>query len=309
MEKRLLHLFLALVCVVTQAAAMTGSGTAADPYLISSAADLVTFRDKVNASTNNAGLCAKLTADIDLASVCGANVGTSGTDWIPMANEDKVNGTPVYSYYNGYTGTFDGNGKTISGLYVNAPEPNSQALFCNMYGTVKNLTVVSNITGRSSGAAIAVNNYGTVTGCTTKGTITATGSAGGVVSSNMKDVEYCTNEATVTSSTDPQAGGIAAFSNTAASVINCCVNKGTITNTGKYGTDVGGIIGYGGCIITNCCNMAAVTGLGYVGGIAGNFLSEANCRISNCYNTADVTSTATIFHDRWGEHSYSSSAG
>ena len=79
MTKRIFALLLALVLVVgllpvgasAAAPASGGAGTAADPYLITSAQDLMDFRDLVNdsANKNTSVLCAKLTDDIDLSTV------------------------------------------------------------------------------------------------------------------------------------------------------------------------------------------------------------------------------------------------
>ena len=70
-------------------AAITGSGTQADPYLISSLADLQSFRDSVDAGTPTANKYWKLTADIDM--------GGSSNPW-----------NPIGSNSNPFSGTFDG---------------------------------------------------------------------------------------------------------------------------------------------------------------------------------------------------------
>ncbi|MBQ9598444.1 MAG: hypothetical protein IJR33_01360, partial [Clostridia bacterium] len=110
---------------VVQAA---GSGTAGDPFLIYSAADLVAFAERVNAG--NTGYCAKMMADVDISYI---------SNWTPIAQ----------SY--GYTGTFDGNMHTISGLRINTSTTANLGLFGVINGgTVKNVAV--------SGANI-VNSY------------------------------------------------------------------------------------------------------------------------------------------------------
>ncbi|MBP5242558.1 MAG: hypothetical protein J6Z36_02585, partial [Clostridia bacterium] len=77
--------------------ALSGSGTAESPYLISTKADLETFRNKVNAGETSAN--AQLTADINL----------ENSAW-----------TPIGTGSNKYSGTFDGNDFTVSGLYINS---------------------------------------------------------------------------------------------------------------------------------------------------------------------------------------------
>jgi hypothetical protein len=287
MKRRLLHLAIALFCIVPQTWAATatqpalGNGSASNPYQITKAEEMLWFAQHVNASTSNASTCAKLTADIDLSTVCSATAG----NWTPIANV-----AAGYKYNTGYKGTFDGNNKTISGLYINSTSSNQQALFCYVgeTATIKNLTVVANIYGYYECAAIIVFNNGKISGCTAKGTIVSKGYSGGVVYLNNKStIEYCTNEASVSSSYADVIGGIVGDN---ASTINCCINKGTITSTGTYGTCAGGIAGanYTGGSISNSYNLAAVKGKGYVGGVVGYFWGGS---VSNCYNTANVTST------------------
>ena len=86
-----------------------GDGDVDNPYQISTAAELVWFRDQVN--SGNRGISAKLTVDIDLAEFCHAadTKYTEELSWVPIGNS-------TYQYL----GTFDGKGKTISNLYINA---------------------------------------------------------------------------------------------------------------------------------------------------------------------------------------------
>ena len=83
-----------------------GDGSADKPYKISTAAELAWFRDQVNSGNNR--VSATLTEDIDLAEFCHAADGTTYTD--------ELSWTPI----TWFQGTYDGNGKTISNLYINA---------------------------------------------------------------------------------------------------------------------------------------------------------------------------------------------
>src|SRR5574344_1748847 len=237
MKRRLLHLAIALFCIVTQAWAVTatqpasGDGSASNPYQISKAEEMLWFAQRVNAGTSNASTCARLTADIDLSTVCSATLG----NWTPIANE-----AAGYSNNTGYSGTFDGNNKTISGLYINSASSSKQALFgyAGSKATIKNLTVVVDVNGEYQCAAIVAYNYGKISGCTAQGKIVTQGYSGGIVGWNYGTIEYCTNEASVSCSYADQIGGIVGLNH---KTINCCVNKGAITNTGTHGTAVGGI--------------------------------------------------------------------
>lgn len=82
---------------VNNQAMLPGSGTHSDPYLIASPWELELFRDMVNKGQPE--LCARLTADIDM----------SDRYWLPIGRySDDVQVA--------YTGTFNGDGFTISNL-------------------------------------------------------------------------------------------------------------------------------------------------------------------------------------------------
>ena len=132
-------------------------------YLIYTADQLATFRNIVNGSglseaeqaiySYNNGACGRLMRDIDLNPGITFNddgtytEGTTPEQWTPIGN----------SLSRRYTGTFDGNGKTISGLYINNSS-GTQGLFGTLYNgsTVKNLGIVNSyIRGNSSIGAVA----------------------------------------------------------------------------------------------------------------------------------------------------------
>ena len=188
-----------------------------------------------------------------------------------------------------FEGTFNGNNKTISGL--------TTPLFANLYGSVNNLTLESNITykGRTNNmpghnqvvgilAHIAYNTKhedAKISNVTTKGSITVEmgdfdkyfGVAGLVGSCNGVVIENCENQASVEvqtivlSGTDVRvlAGGISAQSKLAATVVNQCKNSGSVIISSGASTQalscVGGLVGFveDDATITDCSNSGAVT--------------------------------------------------
>ncbi|MDD4848529.1 MAG: hypothetical protein PHR53_07195, partial [Bacteroidales bacterium] len=112
-------------------------------YTIDNVAELQVFRDGINSGAaftykgNDVPACGegihfKLTADLDLSSVCGASVG-SGTSWTPIGNNT-----------NRFKGHFHGGGHSISNLYINAPTSDYQGLFGYMYGgSIDSLNLVN----------------------------------------------------------------------------------------------------------------------------------------------------------------------
>ena len=115
------------------------AGVSGGTYTINTPYQLVQLATAVNAGTNYTGTTFQLTADIDLSSVCGASVG---------------NWTQIGTYTNNriFSGTFDGNNKTISNLYISTSGTiRHQGLFGWVSGaTIKNLTVTGVITVNSN---------------------------------------------------------------------------------------------------------------------------------------------------------------
>ena len=255
-------------------ALITGSGTETDPYQISTAAGLKWFRDKVNdaKTKEETKICAVLTANIDL----------KNEDWTPIGigNGTENNGATIDFPY---SGTFDGNGHTISGLNVNYRNKNG-GLFCYvMNATIKNLTVAGSVT-HSSEDGVA---YGGIVGCADSSTI-----------------ENCTNRCTVTGNW--YAGGIVGWS-TDSDIIGCA-NFGNISSpsfSGGICGEIGGKNDAAGidATIRDCYNVGMVSG-NYAGGITGQSDSEnIDILIANCYNVGSLhgsTNTGEIIGDLSG---------
>ena len=147
----------------------SGSGTAEDPYQITSAAELIWLRDAVNAGEANT--CAKLQQDVTHVDEIWTSIGTSKHP---------------------YTGTFNGNGHTIR-VWLHGW---GQALF-GYVGAGAKLTDLA-VTKRQSenyslnaSAPLARSNAGTITRCRYSGGMTAKGSLGGLVYTNSGTIEAC----------------------------------------------------------------------------------------------------------------------
>lgn len=258
---------------------------------ISSAEELFAF------SENGADSDAILTEDIDLSEVSCA----------PM-------------FADGYNGTFDGNGKTVT-LKIEDASAIKQGLFSSVgeKGIVKNLNVAGVITvkgsrsGRNYHGSIAGFNYGKIQNCTASAGISVSGTqsgtnnvkyCGGIVGKNMGTVENCTYSGNIDITT--YAGGIVGENN-GGSVKNC-INDGNITahNVSGY---AGGIIGVvtadsydNKMIVEGCENRGAVTGgTGDIACAAGiiaqenvsssynTYQGKPELEIKNCTNSAEVT--------------------
>ena len=249
-----------------------GDGT----YLIYTAENLKEFAVIVNGTDSisaDSDADAKLMNDIDLSSVCSEENGT----WTPIGNSEE----------SAYIGTFNGNGKTISGLYIDSNDY-YQGLFGRVGtgGTVKDLTVSGNVNGNRYVGGVVGYNSGSVENCYNTGSVKGSGNyVGGVVGLNDGTVENCYNIGEV--SGNRYVGGIVGYNN--GGTVENCYNTGTITGTDDY---VVGVVGYNnGGTVKNCHNIGEVSGNRYVGGVVG---SNNNGRVENCYNTGEVSGNSSV---------------
>ena len=208
----------------------------------------------------NTGIDITLTGNIDL----------KGIDWTPIGKDDNK----------AYTGTFDGNGKTITGLTVTGSYKYA-GLFGDIdeNGTVKNVVLegVQIESDNSSGYAggVAGDSWGTIENCSVSGSVSGTTFAGGVVGSQWGgSITGCNSSATVKGVIF--AGGIAGETNSGASLTGCYATEDvTVENDGTNNSHAGGVVGYnGGGTLTACYATGSVTGSGsgtiYVGGVTGS---------------------------------------
>lgn len=264
----------------------TGSGTKNDPYRIGTAEGLKLFHDIVNnenGQTQNTAACATLTADIVLNDgtfdedgnyTPGPSVAATPTEWTFIGRD----------YEEAYSGTFDGAGHTIQGVYCNDQIKGRAGLFGYVNGaTIKDIKVTGYIKtyGLAGGIAAFIRGGTSITDCVNAATVIAGDTRG-----------Y-----------SPSAGGIVGCSELKQqNQITDCINTGivrAIAMNGNY-SYAGGILGesVNSTLISNCSNFGAVSGgrfenatetNSYVGGIAGRIVFTT---VSDCYNVGVVTDTA-----------------
>ena len=247
---------------------MSGSGTEADPYLITNAAELKAFADIVN--SGEATACAKLTADIDLA-------GGPDNQWTPIGNTFSAS----------FTGTFDGQGHTVSGLYFDDPGVKYAGLFGCMKegGTIQNLTVENaHVSGLESVGGVCGENYGSIRNCRFSGSVTGTKQyVGGICGFNMGTISGCYNTGTVTGG--DRVGGVCGTNGKNTSQITNCYNTGAMSGD----TNVGGVCGYiEDGVLADCFNTGAVSGNSGLGGVCG--MQVGSGAIQNCYYDSEKCS-------------------
>ena len=142
------------------------------------------------AAQNDPSLNCTMTTDIDL----------TGKEWTPIGMS------------RGYTGTFDGQGHTITGLNI-SPTEDAAALFHNIDGDGKVMNLqLKGVTynGSTAMGGIATGNYGTIIACSVTGTLTNTannGDVGGIAATNLGNITACWFSGTITGGS--RIGGIA----------------------------------------------------------------------------------------------------
>ena len=214
------------------------------------------------------------------------NIDLTGIDWTPIGKDDNK----------AYTGTFDGNGKTITGLTVTRSNRYT-GLFGFIKGTVKNvvLTEVNITSGTFVGGVAGWSFGGNIENCSVSGSVSGTTFAGGVVGSQRGgSITGCNSSATVKGVIF--AGGIAGETNSGASLTGCyATGDVTVENDGTNNSHAGGVVGYnGGGTLTACYATGSVTGSGsgtiYVGGVTG---SNNFGILTACYHAKEDVSGPT----------------
>lgn len=274
-----------------------GSGTASDPYQISSKEELTIMRNLINSeySSSKYNACYYVqTADIDL----------EGMTWEPIGVRLK-NGKGVSSFF----GSYNGQGYEITNLYVNREEKFAGFFGSfNGNGVIENLIVYGevNSTANSAGGICGeiCNGGGTIRNCAFIGDVNgALEATGGVVGYAWQSstVENCYHNGAVTSSTNNTAGGVVgkatAGSDAAGDVhISNCYHVGVITSSE---TAAGAIVGLteergnytGSVYISNCYYLKDSAAVGANGtstecettALTSNLLKNAYLDLGSAY--------------------------
>jgi hypothetical protein len=252
-----------------------GSGTADDPYLIETAANLAYLAEKVNEGYQAQGMAVYaetyflMTDDLDLNNI----------NWTPIGN---VNSS-LEGFY--FAGVFDGEFHDISNLKIQTSDEVT-GLFAGLADgpdglwhptIVENLFVINatiNSTGLGAGGiAGAIAGYSLIYRCGFSGTITVSNSG-----------DYC------------GGGGIVAVAAQNSRVVECCfAGNITASNSNFMGAaGVGGIVGIAinEVFIHHCYNKGSVTGsammLSVAAGIVAATMEDNSVSILSCYNVGMV---------------------
>ena len=281
-----------------------GDGKTGNPYIITKAEELAWFRDQVNSGNNF--ICAKISDAvevIDMSTVCHAADESQNLEelsWKPIGKND-------YGYQ--YRGTFDGNGKTITNLYINASQNNVGLFGYTMEGTIKNLTFeYANVTNTKTYTGILVGyaNNSNLQNIKISNTCQIKGGkeTGGIAGDFWGNAYNCVNYATVQGK--ERVGGLLGYCTAKYSSITTCANYGNVTATG---TDAGGLVGYFiSGTIQDCANYGDVKGTERVAGMAG-YVSSGKIQNVFSYGCICATQSTQDIGMAFGNSDYGTTEG
>lgn len=270
----LLSLLLLLSCALPAVAAEdVQNETPKEIIQIRTPEDLITLSKNCTLDTWSENKEVHLAADMDL----------SGISFTPIAS---------------FSGIFDGQGHTISGLSLTeSPSPTGLFRYIQEGGCVKDLTLTGTVSPGADAAAvgtIAGENRGLIQNCIFTGTVEGTTNVGGIAGVNQGTISNCTVEGSITGKT--MTGGIVGRN---SGTVTTCSNRAAVNtdrvdptvdvtaidldfsldlsqisdwNLQAVASDTGGIAGHSSGTIQNCINRGDVgyPSIGYnLGGIVG----------------------------------------
>jgi len=274
-----------LVATPASVYGMTGSGTSGDPYMIYNATDLQDMDLVLTAYY-------ELANDIDCINTTTWN-GGAGFDPIGNAGIDTVK----------FRGHFDGNGYTISNLWINRYGENEVGLFG--YTLNAEITNVNfhNCTIKGGGIHVGTvigiggNDVSYIT--VTEGDVYGGDRIGGFVGYPNGNYEYCSFSGNVTNNSDSHIGGFAGYINS-GTIYRCWSNANVLAlATSNRPFYIGGFIGEmngatGSPVIRECFAYGYVQANNYgtyvpypVGGFVGR-MYQGSTTIYDCGSLADV---------------------
>ena len=233
-----------------------------------------------------------LSANAILTANIIVNTGVLDANKNLVSKSDLTEWKPIGARWSSYTGTFDGQGYTISGLYFNNPTSSYVGLFGSIgaNGKISNVGVLDSYFQFSTlGGGVCGVNYGTVRDCKNTGSVRGLAAIGGVCGLNEKGgiIENSFNEGTVSGTGDnvQQVGGVCGYNN---GTIKSCYNTASVSGQNS----VGGVCGLNSRgIITNCFNEGTVSGQTFVGGVCGN---GCGVTTTNCFNGGIVSGQSHV---------------
>ena len=251
-----------------------GKGTVDEPYQISNRAELYWFAGLVNGTLPDGGK-ENLSANAILTANIIVNTGVLDENKNLVSKSDLTEWEPIGARWSPYTGTFDGQGYTISGLYFNNPHSSYVGLFgcIGANGKISNVGVLDSYFQFCAlgGGVCGMNKNGELQNCSNSSTVICykQDGTGGVCGKNYGTVRDCKNTGSVRG-IEP-LGGVCGVNK--SGIIENCFNEGTVSVTVITSAGGGGVCGanFDGGTITNCYYLSntATRGIGGWADVSG----------------------------------------
>ena len=193
-----------------------GRGTIDDPYQVKTATQLENISSNLTCNF-------VLTADINLKSHLNPN----GSGWDPIGKSGNT-----------FTGTFDGQGHTISGIWIKRPTTDYAGLFgCINNATINGIKLIIDSNGINGndkvGGICGYSEKGNIKQCSVNGLITGTGNVGGVCGyGRITNITECYSEGNITSSETYYGYDVSGISHMDGGNISNCYSSASLTSNG-----------------------------------------------------------------------------
>jgi len=219
-------------------------------------------------------------SDIDASTTISWN---SGAGFSPIGN-DATN----------FTGSYNGSGYTIDGLFINRPSTDCIGLFGYTNGSTIDSLGLTNVdfTGNNFVGGLMGSNYNsTVSNSYSTGSVSGTAFIGGLVGtigySSTVNNSYSTGSIT---GTGDYVGGLVGSS--FSSTVSNSYSTGSVLGTNSIG--IGGLVGrnFNNSTVSNSYSTGSVTGTNDLGGLVGN--NNSSSSVSNSYSTGSVSGTSRV---------------
>jgi filamentous hemagglutinin family protein len=239
-----------------------GNGSTGNPYQIT---DIYGLQGLASPSKAYLTSSAVLENNIDASVTANWN---SNAGWTPIGSYDGEDSSDG----NAYSGTFNGQGYTISNLTIDAPSSGFTGLFGDTANTSAvenlNLTGVNVIGNEYAGGLVGVNNA-TILNCTSAGSVTGNYYVGGLLGINGGTVSGSSSSGTVIGNADGgEIGGLVGESQIGL-ITNCSSSANVLAGAANNTAFVGGLIGLNLVSVDNSSASGTVTGQSIVGGLVG----------------------------------------
>lgn len=241
-----------------------GEGTEQDPFIILSVEQLQLIQEYPD-------LHYALNSDIDASSTISWN--------------DGAGFVPIGSLQTPFSGSLDGQGFTIDGLFIYRPSNNQIAIFASTHenSSISNLALRNiDITGSIATGSIVGVHKGSISKVSVTGSVTGNSHTGGLVGESYGSIDLSFSQADVLRILGPATGGLTGWAKAGSSISNSYA-----TGSVRGSVRVGGLVGFLEGSISGSYASAAIQGDAETGGLSGAASGSASV-INSYWNVRSV---------------------